>query len=182
MKIAIGTPEYGVIKTKTVDTLLRMTKLPYEFIHIFRYGAYISENKEEIIKIALEQKCDYLFFVDYDIIFNYILLQELLDEEKDIIGGMYNYRKLPKEPMIKLFPDTKASKDTFKVAALGGGCLLVKTDVFRKMGKPYFPMEYKDGKVVCTEDIGFCEKARKSGYDIWCYPKHNIKHIGEFNF
>ena len=181
MKIAICVPHYGVIKAKTTLSLMNLMKLPYEFMPIFRYGSYISENKEKMIAIALQYNCTHLFFVDYDVVFEPQLLIELIEADKDVIGAYYNYKYLPTEPMIKFLDKHEIPDETFKVAALGGGCLLVKSSVFEKISKPYFPMEYdNEGNVVCTEDTGFCEKVREAGMDVWCNPKLKVEHIGEY--
>lgn len=179
-KIAIGIPNTGTIKSKTALCLMELMKLPYEFFPIFAYGNIISENREKIAEIGLQNNCDYIFFIDSDMKFNPIILQTLVNHGKDIIGVDYNYRFLPLTSTVKLFPNTIKGKDLMKVAAVGTGCLLIKTDVFKKLDKPYFPMEYSEGKVICTEDVGFCEKARKEGFDVWCDPSISVGHIGDY--
>lgn len=183
MKIAIGIPNTGTIKSKTALCLMELMKLPYEFFPIFSYGSYISENKEKIVEIARKNECSHIFFVDHDIKFNPKIVETILSQDKDIIGANYNYRFLPIMPMVKLFPETKEMPtEIFKAAAISGGCMLVKMSVFEKLSKPYFPMEYSEGKVICTEDVGFCEKARKEGFDVWCDPLISVKHIGDYEY
>ena len=108
-----------------------------------------------------------------------------------MIGVPYNYRYLPKKTMIKFFDKNgnfskkihKIPNEMFKVWGLGTGCMLIKTDVFRKIKPPYFKMIYDEkGKVIISGDIGFCEKARANGYDIWCEPTLLINHIGDYEY
>jgi len=189
-KIAIGIPNYGTITTKTALCLMRMMRLPYNFEPIGQYGAYVSENREKIAKTAIDYKFDYLLFIDHDIEFNPDLIVEMLNENKEIIGGMYNYRWLPKKPMVKFFKGKKTVNEInqipskpFKVAGIGAGFLLIKMSVFDKIKPPYFPMLYdKEGMVIRGEDIAFCEKARDAGIDIWCYPLSGLKHHGNYAY
>jgi hypothetical protein len=55
--------------------------------------------------------------------------------------------------------------------------------VFNKLTRPYFPMSFDDkGQVTVSEDIGFCEKAKDAGFDIWCDPTVEVKHYGDFAY
>ena len=190
-KIAIGLPTGGTIKAKTAFSLMEMIRLTsYDFLPIFRHGPYISENKEKIVGIAKEQKCTHMFFVDHDMKFKPSVIEVLISQDKDVIGGLYNYRFLPKTPMNKFFDKegktvaiSEIPKETFEVPAIGGGMLLIKMSVFEKIELPYFLMTYnKKGEVEITEDVGFCEKIRKVGFKIWCDPTLPIKHIGDYEY
>lgn len=178
MKIALALPHYGTIKAKTAFSLLQLMKLDFDFYPLFAYGPYISENRETLVDGAKD--CDYILFVDHDVVFDPTLLLDLLHEDKDIIGASYNYRHLPPQTLVKCFPNETLQEEPTKVAGIPTGFLLVKMSVFNKLEKPYFPMEYKDGRVICTEDIGFSEKARKAGFDLWCYK--TVKHIGDYEY
>jgi len=191
-KIAVCIPTIGTINAKTVRSLMEMMNLPYEFIPIFRYGAYVSENRENLVKCARKVKATHLLFIDHDMKFFNITIDLLIKHDKDIVTAFYNYRTLPITPMVKMFgenstvllPKTKDIPDEmFKVAGIGLGCSLIKMSVFDKLEAPYFPMLYDDkGSVIRSEDIGFCEKARDAGYDIWCDPSLQIKHVGDYEY
>lgn len=183
-KIAIGIPTLGTIKTSTVITLVNIIQnLSCEIFVIFRFGNHISESRERMVKSAKENKCSHIFFIDSDMKFHFSVLSSLLKQNKDIIGATYNYKVHPLTSMVKLFPNEKKMDKTLKVAGMPTGCLLIKMSVFEKIEKPYFPMEYdKEGFVACSSDIGFCEKARKFGFDIWCDFTLVVKHIGDYEF
>ena len=189
-KIAIGIPTTGLIRSQTALCLMETMRLPYDIFPIFRHGSYISDNRNKIVDIAMENKCTHIFFVDHDMRFHASTLKLLLEQDKDVIGAKYNYRFMPLTPMVKFFDkegkvvnEGVLLKETFKVAGIGTGCLLIKASVFEKIGKPYFPMEYdKEGNITCTEDMGFCEKVRNAGMDIWCDPAISVSHIGEYAF
>lgn len=190
LKIAVGIPTIGAMSAKTTKSLMEMMNLPYEFIPIFQYGAYVSVNREHIVEAARKVKADYLLFIDHDMKFYNVTIDLLIKHNKDIVAALYNYRFQPITPMVKMFghnggvilAKTKDIPDEpFKVAGIGMGCCLIKMSVFDKLGTPYFPMKYDEkGFVIRSEDIGFCEKARDAGYDIWCDPTLSVGHVGEF--
>jgi len=190
IKIGVGVPNYGTIWIKTAVSLMEMMRLPYEFFPIFQYGAYISQNRELIVNRAIEQKCSHILFVDHDIQFYPVTVKFLVEHDKDIVAGLYNYRSMPIRPMVKVYDKGKIIDgkkedipyDMFKVAGIGMGCCLIKTSVFEKLEKPYFPMFDKKGGVVTSEDIGFCEKAIAAGFEIWCDPSLDVKHLGDYEY
>lgn len=192
LKIAVGIPTIGSIKSKTALSLMEMMKLPYEFFPIFQYGAYVSQNREKIVQTAKEQNCTHVLFIDHDMQFFNITIDLMVKHDLDVVAALYNYRFMPITPMVKMF-DHKGGvirakledipDEMFKVAGMGLGCCLIKMSVFDKLTKPYFPMLYDDeGKVIRSEDIGFFEKARDAGYDIWCDPTLTVKHIGDYAY
>lgn len=198
IKIAIGIPTYGTIKSKTAFSIIETIRLnkDLEFLPIFRHGGYIGENKNKIVETAQNCLCSHILFVDHDMKFNPYVLPKLLSYDKGIVGAMYNYRYLPLTPMLKYFKEDggwtskleesaikKIPGELFEVAATGGGLLLIKMSVFDKLEKPYFAMEQdEEGNRALTEDSGFYEKAQVKGYKVWVDPNLSIKHIGDYEY
>lgn len=189
IKIAIGLPNRGYIHEQTALSLMEMTELPYKFVPFFTRGCFISAQREFIAQIAIKAQFTYLLFIDSDIKFPPETIDKLIQHDKDIIGAMYHYRYLPKKPIVKflknerLVDEGEVPNKVFKVGALGMGCMLIKTSVFHKMKKPYFTVLFdNNGQVHSSEDINFCVKARKAGFDIWCDPVLEIKHIGDYEY
>ena len=151
-------------------------------------GALIHLNRDRIVLKAQQGDFTHLFFVDSDMCFDAAILERLISRDKDIIGTVYNFRKLPIEPIIrvtdddgKLVPMKKEDipKDLFKVAVAGIGCMLIKLDVFKKIKRPWFFYEkFDDKNEGMGEDTWFCKKAREAGYDIFVDPTVIIGHVG----
>ena len=198
LKIAIGVPTAGTMRTKTAFSLIetiRMNKNT-EFLPIFRHGGYIGENKAKIVETAQNCLCSHVFFVDHDMKFEPHVVMKLLSHDKDIVGGMYYYRYLPLEPMLKYFKEDgewtskleesaikKIPDELFEVAATGGGMLLVKMSVFSQLKRPYFAMEQdEEGNRSVTEDSGFYLQAQSKGFKVWVDPTLNIKHVGDYEY
>ena len=150
---------------------------------------------------ALKTQPDYVLFLDSDIKFPAWTLGRLLSLDKDIAGASYIRRTPPYELLVKPLPDADmqvVNGGVHEVAMLPTGCLLVKADVFRRLGRPYFrspsfevndrtPEMLRDylpddmRPVTVGEDTWFCAAARAAGYRVWWDADltADIGHIGE---
>lgn len=190
-KILIGVVATDYVKVKTMATIVSIVKkYPNAFL-LVQQGCYLHKNREEVAMHAIKENYTHLFFIDSDMCFSAEVLGRFLTDDKDIVGAHYNMRHLPLESTMKLINEEgkylaetrEMPKELFKVHALGTGCLLIKTDVFRKMSEPWFWYGDSDKKETWVgEDIYFCEKAQKFGYDIWCDPTVQVGHEGSYVF
>lgn len=184
MKIALGIPTNRLIKPKTALSLLRLaahSKHDYTFIVSTR-GYNTSENRNYIAAQAIKNGCDYLLFVDDDMIFPPDTLDRLLAHDKDIVGGIYMTKYEVQAPVIEYLDPTRPS-ELFKCGAIGTGCLLIKTEVFKKVPQIWFEYEWHpNGMVKTSHDWLFCHKAGRHGFDIWADPTIPVKHIGQYEF
>lgn len=185
MKIAIGIPTNRLIKPKTAESVMNLvahSKHDYQILVSTR-GYNTSENRNWIAAQACQRGCDYLFFVDDDMILPEDTLERLLEAEKDIIGGVYLTKYELQAPVYELLPGTMGQEEVFEVAAIGTGAMLIKTDVFKKLPQPWFKYEWNDnGSVKRSHDWIFCEDARNAGFKVWADPKIDIKHIGQYEY
>jgi len=169
-KILVGIPCGDTIKSRTVFSLLNLRCDSIEYV--VRMGCDIAHNRNEIVKLAIDKGCEYVFFIDADMVFNPDILSKLLEHNKDIVSVAYNKRRLPLESVISPIDDDYTGdipKHLFKAKSVGTGLMLIKTDVFKNLAYPYFDFSYIDCKRY-GEDTNFCEKARNAGYDIWVDP------------
>lgn len=186
IKIGIGIPTIGQIRTETTRSLMEIMKLPYEMIPIFVYGAYVSQNREKIVTKAQELGCTHLLFIDHDMIFTPSDIQTLLSYDKPLVVAAYHERELPSRLMMEMldtedFSDYTIPNELFKIKSAGLGCSLIKMELFERLERPYFPMKYTQAGIVAeSEDVGFCRKVREGGEDVWCDPTLPIKHIGDY--
>lgn len=145
-------------------------------------GIYVQNLREGTAGAVLASGATHLCFIDADMMFPKDAIEKLLKHDKEIIGA--NYRQRVMQDKWTAFKDGVSVSSYGKngieeVDSLGMGLTLIKTSVFSKLPKPWFPMEWKDGTNV-GEDIGFCRLAKKNGYKI--YVDHNLSqdvhHIG----
>ena len=69
--------------------------------------------------------------------------------------------------------------DPFEVKGGNLGISLVNVNVFRKMTYPYFKYVIYDNDTILSEDLYFCNEARKYGMNIECNPNVKGDHIYE---
>lgn len=187
LKICIAVPCYDSIKPKTLKSLSRLLiNSPYDISLIVQLGTFVNENRVKIAVEAMGNNCDYLLFVDSDMVFDGDVLDRLIARDKDIIGVNYNCRFLPLETTVRfkegdkfVFPEVP--KDLFKCDAVGTGLMLVKIPVFFRVPQPWFKLEFTDyGSLKVGEDIWFCEQAQRVGYEVWCDGTIKVGHLGEY--
>ena len=153
----------------------------------------ISNNRNRIVKDFLETDFDYLFMIDddnppvpQDNIFN------LLDFNKDVIGAVVPGRDLYGIHFhAYLFDENKKGAVKFKqlpqemkgglqkVDAIGTGCIAIKRHVLENIKKPFEDMFDDDGILLNNDDMAFCIKCKKAGFEIWCHWKYMCSHYKE---
>lgn len=178
-KIGICLPTNRGLRPKCLQSLLDLIAYKQHDFHILisTEGFNTAENRTWLAAQAVKAGCTHIFWVDDDMIYEKDTLEKLLEHDKDIVGARYANRRGSGEVIAYL--EEKSDTDLFKCSALGGGCVLIKADVFRKVPQPWF--WYKilpTGAVSMSHDWYFCEKARESGYEVWCDPTIKPGHIG----
>ena len=199
MKIAILIPARGQMEVATAFDLVAMCaytiKTTKHDIDLFTSaGTLIFDQRNSLVKTALEIKADYLLFVDADMRFPKDTLKILMAHDKDIIGVNATTRSEPVKPTAKNFIVNEdqsvdwlpiysnARSGIEKADGIGCGVMLVKTKVFKEMEEPYFYFEQLGNNKILGEDIYFCIKAKDAGFDTWLDHdlSKGIKHIGQY--
>lgn len=186
-KITVGVPSNRLVKPQTAECLLRLVaRGGFDFhICVASEGYTIAENRTYIAVKALNNKSDYLFFVDDDMTFEEGYLDKLIAHDKDIIGGVYPSRT-PDSPRLVYrsledVVDLRKEKlnEPTKVIAKGTALMLIKTKVF-SMPRPWFEFTFNDiGMCTEGEDWFFCKKAAQYGYETWVDPTLKNSHLGD---
>ena len=199
MKIAILIPARGQMEVATAFDLVAMCaytiKTTKHDIDLFTSaGTLIFDQRNSLVKTALEVKADYLLFVDADMRFPKDTLKILMAHDKDIIGVNATTRSEPVKPTAKNFIVNEdqsvdwlpiysnARSGIEKADGIGCGVMLVKTKVFKEMEEPYFYFEQLGNNKILGEDIYFCIKAKDAGFDTWVDHdlSKGIRHIGQY--
>lgn len=186
IKLGIGICNLGSIHVDTAMSLFRMLKdFPYDYDVISKRGSILHHNRESIIKIALENKCTHLLFVDTDMVFNSDAALKLLNLKKDIIGVQVNTKQDPPKTIVNMslekwerLRDTGESLSTCD--SVGTGFMLIDLKIMKKLPKPWFFWKSNDkGEIVESEDYWFCRQAREAGYEVWVDLTIPVGHIGD---
>ena len=152
------------------------------------YGSIIPQNRNKVVDKVLEIGSDYLLFIDSDMVFEPDALVRLLNHRRDIVSGLAVSRKAPFNPVAKDLQEDGSylirkgldeGRFFSDVDMVGCAFILIKTDVFRKLKRPWFAMPpYKD--YVMGEDTYFCNLAKEAEYDICIDTSLIVGHIGEY--
>ena len=178
-EIAVGIPcPTGVMTRETAVGLKRLAEPMFsQCAYYSPDGMEVGDARNEIVRNALADGADYIFFIDYDVVPPPNALVRLRSLDVDIAAGVYHLKQIPSHPLIFVegwpgaFEDYDIG-DLVKVDGVGMGCTLIKTDVFRKIEEPWFKTvaghtdDMRDVLPTMTEDIYFCRKAKDAGYEV----------------
>jgi len=183
LRIGIGLPTNRLVKPKTALSLLRLvahSKYDYHFIVSTR-GYNTAENRNYISAQAVKSGCDYLMMVDDDMIYEPDTIDRLVAHDKDIVGGVYMTKYEVQADVNEYFD--KRPNELAECKALGGGLILIKCDVFKKIPQPWYGYIWHDnGSVKKSNDWFFCDKARENGMEVWVDPTVIAKHISQYEY
>lgn len=188
--VAIGIPNTGTIKTKTVASLVATIRsLHHPNVLLMQEGSVLHWNREELVKAAIKRNATHLLFVDDDMVFEKDAANRLMERNKDIVGVHYNCRKFPATTTVHMDAEKKKNiqwenPDGFMTCdAVGTGFLLINLDVFKKLKEPWFFWKTNEqGEVVEGEDYWFCRLAREAGFEVWIDLTVKVLHIGDHLF
>src|SRR3990167_3685990 len=188
-KIILGIPCYKTISVRTAWSIMDILRKHPEVEVAFQDGVFVHENQNNLVKLAQERGASHIWLVEHDMIFEPETLNKLLADNKDIICANYNFRSEPRQSMVFRFnakgeleniPQRELPKETFEAGAIPTGLTLIKTEVFKKLTKPYFFYKYNsEGKMESSQDVYFCQKAREAGLSVWANPKIETAPLGD---
>lgn len=204
-KVAVCLPTFDHVHTGFAMSLAMLCSTNHARLTLINHrSSLIHKARDLLIVEALKSDPDYILFLDSDLKFPAWTLGRLLSLDKDIVGASYIRRTPPHELLVKALPGTErqvVNGGIHEVALVPTGCLLVKADVFKRLGRPYFrspsferndvtPPVLRDYMTdemkPCTvgEDTWFCAAARAAGYSLWWDADltAEIGHIGEHVF
>jgi hypothetical protein len=157
------------------------------------HGTLIASQRMELARQALEEKADYLLWLDSDMRFPKETIGHLILRDKPIVAANYATRRMPVKPVAMMDDDGKIgrvytapdSEGLQPVDYIGMGVMMVKREVFEKLDAPWFAIPYSTvGSHYIGEDVFFCRKAREAGYEVLVDHdlSHQVKHIGTFEY
>jgi hypothetical protein len=158
--------------------------------HVVVQDEEVGEARNKIVDWAIEHKSTYVMFLDDDVILPPFGIQRLgytldtrgpslyPDSKIAVCAGIYMSKEELTTPVVYKRNGHGGSWDwkvgeVFDVESVGTGCMLIHTEVFKHLEKPYFKTveEYVEvnGQLGCnkiTDDIYFCQKVKAAGFSI----------------
>jgi len=182
MKLGILLPLYNVVPASffvnfinRIHDLYNQNKFDVQIY--MRTSTIVDKARNELVKMALNDNCDYLLFIDSDNIVPKGAVEKLLGMDVDIASGLYFSKGKPYLPVARIkegdrhfFLEDFEFNQIIKVAGAGMGLCLIKAKVFKDLEYPYFKLEWReaDGRQYqIAEDLYFCENAAKKGYEVY---------------
>lgn len=193
MKIVISIPigKQQLIDMRTAAFCASVSRHP-QVKWCWAVSHYPEMGRNVLIEQHLkDNEMTHMMFIDSDTVPPNDALVHMLDADKPFISGItpmfcggelcWNVKK---EGSAEIWweRETPFPDKPFTTHDCGGSCLLVKREVFEKIGWPYFKTEFQplDGNNNIAkktgEDIYFCRRARDCGYEIWVHPKVLCRH------
>lgn len=193
LKICLAIPCGGTVRIETLLSVVGiLTSTPHDIYVAYKESSYIEWNRAELIRTAIAQGCEKLFFLDSDIVVEPGVINKLLAHNKPVVGAAYNNRGLPLVTNVKIMDEHgefindaewKMPKEPFQCAGVPTGAMLIDIPTVQKLPPPWFDLTYfENGHLQLGEDIYFCQKMIQNGYEVWCDPTIQIGHIGNFTY
>lgn len=186
LKLMLAVPTAEVARKAAFYDYFNQLQKPEGTILTFAHGQSPAKSRNLMIEAALEQNCTHILFIDDDTAFKPDMAMRLLSHDKDIVTGLYYMRNFPHRPVIfgEALEDGKClyrylrPEDTglIEIVAAGLGCCLIKTEVFRKMEKPWVRLGELESDQWC-DDIGFFKRVREAGFKMYCDVDCMVGHM-----
>lgn len=100
----------------------------------------ITKGRNDIVEQVIRGGFDYAMWIDSDMVLPPPTILRLLSHKKDIVGATYNKRVAPYETLGRLKGTQPPGplKGLYEAEQMPGGCMLVKADVYKKLGWPWY--------------------------------------------
>lgn len=189
MRILIAIPCLDTINTMFCQSLMNMQRVGETGIQ-FMTSSLVYDSRNKLSAKAIEDECDYILWLDSDMVFNPDLLVRLIEDMKDadVVTALAFARRPPYTPCIykKLRPGIDRNEveqyldypqnELFEIDACGMAVCLMKTSVLASvMEETPFPFAPITGY---GEDLSFCIRAKRKGFKFMCDSRIKVQHIG----
>ena len=160
----------------------------------FNIGSVITIARRNLTDIFLKSDFDYIWWVDSDMKFPIDAPLRLLKRNKALVGANYRRRRFPNpnftgmmgsSGQFKEFETRDDSPPMELIDVLPHGMVLAHRSVYEAIPQPHYLQEYiPELNLEIGEDIYFCQKAQKAGFEVWCDQElsREVAHIGIFHF
>lgn len=193
-KILIAVPCMDSVAAQFSQALAMLEKEGHCLVS-FVIGSLIYNSRNDLAKQAMKFECDFILWLDSDMVFPPKTLKHLLkriDETgADLISGLYFRRVAPFTPVAFSELEIKEDKAQWsdytgelsgvhEIAGVGFGCVLMKTDMLLDMAAQFGDFFGPIGKL--GEDLSFCWRARQLGYKLMLDTDLKLGHVGHAVF
>ena len=186
MKLLVGVPTTDYVHAEFMKCLVELTGrlirngVDADVMIIGGTLVYIARNR--IAQHAINENYTHVLWLDSDMTFGPDIVEDLQFCGKDIVCGAFIGRRPMYGPCVYsdisgvLMEKVKEwGTEPFQVAGCGFATVLTKTEVLKEVKSRYGTCFNPTDKY--GEDLAFCDRATKCGFEIWCEPTVRPGHI-----
>lgn len=195
-KLAVCIPVRDVLHSAHAMCLAEMMKLNTQNeidTHIFMDASTILlTQRERLATAALEFGAEYTLWLDSDITFPSSVALRLMNHNESVVACNYIRRQLPaKGVAYEIIGDWQNPlpfemyDDLVEVQGVGMGCMLMKTEIFTQIPKPWFEFGWSpESNDYLGEDMLLCQKIAAAGHTVKIDTvlSHELRHLGTWAF
>jgi len=169
-----------------IETVSSIMGLDFQGETRITQGSLIDDMRDAFAKEAIEGGYSHILFIDSDMTFGADAYKTLLNDDKNVISGIFHKRAYPYTPTIvkdgQIYIDYPEN-ELFEVDTTGMAFTLIKISALKAVMEEFgtcFKRAYPFG-----EDASFClrwkELGKKLGkeHKVWCDSRVQVGHIGK---
>ena len=152
----------------------------------YRPPTIVHIARQDLVDQFLKTDCQWLFWIDDDVVPPPHALWQLLSHDKKAVNGLVPFKEPPYNPNWYLNPIYDKSRDSWtyegffnppsdglvKIDSAGLACSLIHRDVIEKMEYPHFTLD------AAAEDHSFWRKVKDAGFELYGDPSVQCVHMG----
>ena len=192
-KVFIAIPQHELSRYTSFEVHLDGVICPPYTIKQRICGIYIANLQNGLARMFLASECEWFWLLNDDQPYPADTLLHLLACEKDIVVPLCLEKAAPHYPLIYDKGDNGLKKHRFlrnwergliKVAASGGGGMLIHRRVFEAIPDPWWTVTTKQAEngvwEQSSEDFDFCDKVAAAGFQMYCDLDTSVIHIAHY--
>ena len=195
-KLAVCIPTRDTLHSAHALSLAEMVKfntMNNIDTHVFMDASTILlTQRERLASAAIDLGAEYMLWLDSDMVFPSTTAVRLLAHNEPVVAANYVRRQLPaKGVAYQEIGDWEnplsfdVQDELVEIEGIGMGCMLMKTEIFAEMRKPWFEFGWSpESNDFLGEDMLLCQKIAVEGYTIKVDTmlSRELKHLGTFAF
>lgn len=199
-KVLIATPAHDgrldVWYTTSLVNTVRIAQANNIFLHpvFMSYDALVQRARNDLFRLAIEGEYDDIIWIDADLEWHPLWIMELLNSDKDVIGGTYRKKTDDAELYTVKTQTLDATDNLIQVESLGLGFVKMSKKAFTALweASESYQNEGRECRMVCdiqivdgqllSEDVVVFKKLREAGFDVWLDQRMTCCHIGTKKF
>jgi len=161
----------------------------YDFRVLCSQHQFICQARNDLVERALNIGATHILFLDSDSIIEPYFITKMLEDDKDVITAITFGKNPPHKPVVfrkeedwfQCIVDIDFYKGLIEIDGVGFGCTMIRSNVFREIGKPYFTLEVETVDSVDIyqgEDLVFSDRIREKGFKLYADTDLIYSHYG----